>query len=291
MNWDGLLLVNKPAGFTSHSVVQMVKARLHVTKAGHLGTLDPLATGVFPVCLGKATRLTPFYMKADKCYLTAVRFGFFTTTDDREGEQEGPFRKPKFGEEQLKKAVQSFQGDFDQRPPIYSAKKVRGQPAHRLARKGMKPSLPIQKVTIHEITLATHDDDVATVFIHCSSGTYVRSIARELGIRLRTGAHVAELTRTKFGQFSLDQTCAPDDTDNKLLQCFVPMEKMLPQYPEMILEPEQVKKIATGSAISIDSQPTEDWVRMFNEKRSLIAFARVDLTGDSLRLQPKIVFS
>ena len=291
MNWDGLLLINKPAGVTSHSVVQAVKNRLRVSKAGHLGTLDPLATGVFPVCLGKATRLTPFYMKADKSYLTAVQFGFFTTTDDREGEQEGPFRKPRFTEEQLKKAVASFLGDFDQRPPIYSAKKVHGQPAHRLARRGITPSLPIQRVRIHEITLATHEEDIATVFIHCSSGTYVRSIARELGIRLRTGAHVAELTRTKFGQFSLDQTCSPDDLESKLLQCFVPVEKMLPQYPEMILDEELVKKVATGSAISVQSQPAEEWVRLFNENRSLIAFAKVDLTGELLRLQPKIVFA
>ena len=290
MNWDGLLLINKPADVTSHTVVQAVKGRLKAAKAGHLGTLDPLATGVFPVCLGKATRLSPFYMKADKCYLAAVRFGFFTTTDDREGEQEGPYRKVRFSVDQLRKALASFQGEYEQRPPIYSAKKIRGQPAHRLARKGMKPVIPLQKVTIHEISLVHFEKDVATIYIHCSSGTYVRSLARELGIRLRSGAHVQDLSRSRFGAFSLDQTCAPDAPENELIRSFVPVEKMLPDFPELVISDQLGKKITSGTSIELNEPLEHEWVRIFNQHKALLAFAHVESSESQFRLQPKIVF-
>lgn len=291
MNWDGLLLINKPPEVTSHTVVQSMKNRLNSSKAGHLGTLDPLATGVFPVCLGKATRLSHFYMKAEKCYLAAIRFGFFTTTDDREGEQEGPRRKVRFTQDQLRNAVASFLGDYDQKPPIYSAKKIHGQAAHRLARRGIKPVLPVQRVRIHDISLVHYDAEVATIYIHCSSGTYIRSIARELGIRLRNGAHVQDLSRTRFGAFSLDQTCAPDAQENQLIQSFIPVEKMLPNFPEIVINEHLGKKLTSGSMIEVE-QPIidQEWVRVFSPRKSLLAFAHVEPADGLTKLQPKIVF-
>lgn len=287
---DGLLLINKPQDLTSHTVVQGIKTRLKAEKAGHLGTLDPLATGVFPVCLGKATRLSTFYMKADKCYLAAIRFGFFTTTDDREGEQEGPGRKVRFTQDQLKNAVTSFLGDYDQKPPVYSAKKIHGQAAHRLARRGLKPVLPVQRVRIHEISLVHFDAEIATIYIHCSSGTYVRSIARELGIRLRCGAHVQDLSRTKFGLFSLDQTCAPDGSEAELKRAFIPVEKMLPQIPEIVINEQLGKKLTSGSSIQVDEAIQHEWVRVFSQRKLLLAFAQVEAGESLIKLQPKIVF-
>ncbi len=291
MNWDGLILINKPEGETSHTVVQAVKNRVKATKAGHLGTLDPMATGVFPVCMGKATRLTPFYMRADKCYITAIRFGFFTVTDDREGEQEGPYRKVDFSADQLKRVLSSFQGEYEQKPPIYSAKKIKGKPAHKLARRGLKPNLPTQKVTIHEITLIHFEKDLATIYIHCSSGTYVRAIARDLGMRLRCGAHVQELTRTRFGNFTMEQCIAPDLGTDKIQASFIPIERMLTDYPEVIINHELEKKISSGSAISVPQSFDNEWVRVFSEQKSLLALAHVEITGETQRLQPKIVFS
>jgi tRNA pseudouridine55 synthase len=291
MNWDGLVILNKSEGDTSHKIVQLVKERLKVSKAGHLGTLDPLATGVFPVCLGKATRLSHFYMKADKCYLTAIRFGFFTSTDDREGHQEGPFRKCEFSQEQLKTALATFQGEYDQRPPMYSAKKIKGQKAYHLARKGLKPNLPLQRVQIYEIKLIHFEKDIATVYIHCSSGTYVRSIARELGMRLRCGAHVHELTRTKFGNFTLDQACPPEVPIKELEACFIPLENMLNQFPELVINPELSRRILSGSAIQVNESFPEEWVRIFSEDKALLAIAQVLPQESSLRIQPKIVFN
>lgn len=291
MNWDGLILMNKPEGETSHTVVQAIKNKLKATKAGHLGTLDPMATGVFPVCLGKATRLTPFYMRADKCYLTAIRFGFFTVTDDREGEQEGPYRKVDFSSEQLKRVLSSFEGEYEQKPPVYSAKKIKGKPAHKLARKGVKVVLPTQKVQIYEATLIHFEKDIATIYIHCSSGTYVRSIARDLGMRLRCGAHVQELTRTRFGNFTMEQ-CVPLDTDaSKLRASFIPIEGMLTDYPEIIINSQLEKRISTGSSIIVPQNFDHEWVRVFSEQKSLLAVAHVEATGEKQLLQPKIVFA
>jgi tRNA pseudouridine55 synthase len=269
----------------------MMKIRCEAAKAGHLGTLDPLATGVFPVCLGKATRLTPFYMGADKCYLTAIKFGYFTSTDDREGDREGPVRKITFSSDQLKSVIATFQGDYDQKPPIYSAKKIHGQPAYRLARRGAKPEIPIQKVKIHEISMTHFERDTATVYIHCSSGTYVRSIARDLGAKMRSGAHVHELTRTKFGQFNLNQTCLPDAKMEALQASFIPVEEMLSHFPQLVIDDQLGKKLSTGSAIQVDRSFDQEWVRVFNQDHALLALAQV-LPGDtSQKLQPKIVFA
>jgi tRNA pseudouridine55 synthase len=289
MNWDGLLLVHKPSGETSHTIVQMVKTRLNAEKAGHLGTLDPIATGVFPVCLGKATRLSPFYMGADKSYFAEIRFGFFTNTDDREGKQEGPFTKPKFSARQLEEVVSSFQGEFHQKPPIFSAKKIQGKKAYDLARAGIRPDLPLQKVEIHEIRVMHFEKDTAVIYIHCGSGTYVRSITREIGTRLRCGAYVNELARTKFGQITLEECSTPDAAMDKLKKSFIPIENMLDQYPRIQVDTEQEKRIVNGSSIVVLEKYDGEWVRVFDPEDHLMAFARV-VSGEKTELQPRIVF-
>ena len=288
MNWDGLVLINKSAGETSHTIVQRVKERLKVEKAGHLGTLDPLATGVFPVCLGKATRLSPFYMGADKSYLAEIRFGFFTNTDDREGKQEGPFSKPRFSAGELEEVVSSFQGEFNQKPPIFSAKKIQGKRAYDLARQGIRPDLPLQKVKIHEIRVMHFEKDVAVIYIHCGSGTYVRSIAREIGMRLDCGAHVSELARTKFQSITLEECSGPDAPLEKLKTSFVPLANMLAEYPDFTVDLAQEKRILNGSSIAVEESYEKEWVKIFDPDRNLIAVARV-MVGGSTELQPRIV--
>jgi tRNA pseudouridine55 synthase len=289
MKWDGLILINKPAGDTSHTVVQKVKERLQVEKAGHLGTLDPIATGVFPVCLGKATRLSPFYMGAEKSYLAEIRFGFFTTTDDREGKQESTYMQPKFSREQLERVLSSFQGEFLQKPPIFSAKKIQGKKAYDLARKGIRPDLPLQKVKIFEIRLVHYDQGTAVIFIYCGSGTYVRSIAREIGIRLRCGAHVNELTRTKFNSFALEQCVAPDLAMEKLRPSFIPLCNMLNGFPEFTVDDSQGKRVLNGSSIAVEEKYDQDWVKLFDQKKQLLAIAHAH-AGEKTELKPRIVF-
>ena len=292
MNWDGLLLVNKPAGVTSHTVVQKVKERLEVSKAGHLGTLDPIATGLFPVCLGKATRLAHFYMKADKTYVTAIRFGFFTKTDDREGEQDGPSTKINFTSKDLQSTIAKFVGERNQKPPAYSAKKIKGKKAYELARKGVDPELPAQTVRIYEMRLLNFQDDTALVYISCSSGTYVRSLARELGMMLECGAHVHELERTRFGEFTLEQACSPLAPIDDMKRSFTAIERMLPQFPAVVVSGDQSKRIASGSTVQLDSGTlTGEWARVFSDNKSLLAFAQVESDAKTFRLLPKIVFA
>lgn len=291
MNWDGILLLNKPEGETSHTVVQAVRKRLKVERAGHLGTLDPIATGVFPMCIGKATRLATFYAKAEKAYLTAIRFGFSTTTDDREGEQEGQYRKPDFSEDQLRAAMGIFHGEYSQVPPVFSAKKIAGERAYKMARKGMKPVMPAQKVQIFEINLVHFESDIATVYIHCSSGTYVRSIARDLGRRMRCGAHVHELTRTRFGEFGLEQACEPEAPVKRLHDSLIPIEEMLPHFPKLAVSESEARRIMTGSAIDIEEHYDQEWVRVFGREGELLGLAQVIGPPEHQRLQPRIVFS
>jgi tRNA pseudouridine55 synthase len=291
MNWDGLLLINKPEGETSHTVVQTIKQRVQATKAGHLGTLDPLATGVFPVCLGKSTRLAPFYMGADKCYLAAIRFGFFTNTDDREGVPEGPRKSVSLRKEQLEKLVQSFIGEYNQKPPSFSAKKTKGKKAYELARKGITPELALQKVKIHDARLVDFRNDLAIIFIHCGSGTYVRSIARDLGTRLGCGGHVQNLQRTRFNQFTIEQTCKPDVPLEKLRSCFIPLSEMLSDLPELVLSAEESKRVVTGNTIGCEKKLEGEWCRIFNPERVLLAFGRCEQVSDGFRIHPKIVFS
>lgn len=287
MTWDGLLLVNKPTGATSHTIVQRIKKRLQVEKAGHLGTLDPLATGVFPVCVGKATRMATFYMGADKCYLTAVRFGYFTTTDDREGNQTSPVRRPDFTQDQLEEMLQTFQGDYRQKAPTFSAKKVGGQKAYEMARKGKPLDLPENTVHVHEIKLIHLENDIATIFIHCSSGTYVRSIARDLGMKFDCGAHVHELTRTKFNSFTVQESCDPDGPVSVLKSSFIPMERLLEQFPKVLLDTTQSTRILNGSSIRLDDAVDKPWVRLFGEDDRLLAMGQVQADQN---IQPKIVF-
>jgi tRNA pseudouridine55 synthase len=266
-----------------------VKQRLNVEKAGHLGTLDPIATGVFPVCLGKATRLTPFYLGAEKSNLAEIKFGFFKTTDDREGKQEGPFTRVRFNREQLDRVVGSFQGEFRQKPPIFSAKKIQGKRAYDLARQGIKPDLPLQTVTIHEIRLVHFEDNLAVIYIHCGTGTYVRSIARELGMRLRCGAHVNELTRSKFNDFTLEQCSSPGSPIEQMRQSFIPLPQMLSSYPALVVDELQRKRILNGSSIAVDSSYPSEWIKVFDQKKQLLAMAKVQ-AGERTELQPRIVF-
>lgn len=288
MNADGLLLINKPPAVTSHTTVQQAKNAFGATKAGHLGTLDPIATGVFPVCLGKATRLAPFYMKADKEYLASVRFGFFTNTDDREGEREGPFHKIRFSEEDLAKALSFFEGEYDQKPPNFSAKKLKGKKAYELARKGIRPDLPRQTVRIHEIRLITFEKERATILISCGSGTYIRSIARDLGTRLRCGAHVDELVRTRFHNFELKQCAPPDAPIPVLQQSFIPISSMLSHLPQMILDADGSKRVLSGSFVDVEASFQGEWVRLFSDERQFLGMAQVE-QNDKTRLQPRII--
>src|SRR5229473_446073 len=202
---DGALVINKPKGKTSHDVVDAVRHLAGFRQIGHLGTLDPLATGVLVLLLGRATRLVQFYAGRRKRYAAGFRFGFATDTYDSDGEAQGPDIAQVLDRAMLERFAKERIGRFAQTPPSFSAKKVKGRPAYELARKKQAVELKAVEVEIYEYKLKEIEDKIERFVIECSSGTYIRSLAHEMGEKLGCGAHLAEITRTAVGEFSLEQ--------------------------------------------------------------------------------------
>jgi len=203
--FDGILVVDKPSGRTSHDVVEAVRRLSGFRQIGHLGTLDPLATGVLVLALGRATRLARFYTGRRKRYACAVRFGFATDTYDADGEPLGPDSAPLLDAEEIARLAAKFVGSIEQTPPQYSAKKIHGRPAHELARKHKPVKLEPVNVEVYEFRLTSVEGAVARFVVECGAGTYIRSLADDLGKLHGANAHLAEITRTAVGEFTLDQ--------------------------------------------------------------------------------------
>lgn len=203
---DGLLIINKPAGMTSHDVVAQVRRILNERSVGHLGTLDPSATGVLPLVVGRFTRLANFYNDADKRYEGVIEFGLATDTYDAEGQPAGSRQPVSFSLEQLREAAGKFVGRIRQMPPPFSAKKIAGVPAYKLARKNKPVELQLKEVEVRELEILDFDGDRARFKAWVGSGTYLRSLAHDLGTALGPGAHLGQLTRTAVREFVLAET-------------------------------------------------------------------------------------
>lgn len=234
---DGVIVVDKPEGWTSHDVVNKMRRLANTKKVGHLGTLDPIATGVLPLVIGRATRLAQFFTRHDKIYEAILRFGFSTDTYDRAGVPTSPEAPPQsLNPEILEPLLGRFRGKFLQTPPQVSAKKVAGVPAYRLARRNIEVDLAPVEVEIHELTLLWAGGDEASLRVHCSAGTYLRSIAHELGRDLGCGAHLKELRRTASGDFAFDQARSIDKLQamsvaGTLAEALIPSAQLLPEIP------------------------------------------------------------
>jgi tRNA pseudouridine55 synthase len=227
----GVLVVDKPEGPTSHDVVDAVRRALRVRHVGHTGTLDPLATGVLPVCVGKATRLARFLGGGDKTYRATVRLGFATTTDDRLGEPLGPVREATVDTAAVESALATLRASRVQLPPVFSAKHVEGRRAHELAREGRDvPRQPVA-VTFHFLDLLERRRDELTIEVRCSPGTYVRALARDLGDALGVGAHLTALRRTRSGAFGLEQALSLDAVEADGARSLIPLGGLLPEMP------------------------------------------------------------
>ena len=214
---DGILIIDKPAGITSHDVVSRVRRILKTKRVGHTGTLDPFATGVMVILVGQATRLAQFFDKDEKEYEATVKFGFETDTGDRTGTRRDdpatPGRSEAVTTQEIENALSDFRGDIEQMPPMYSAKKVDGKKLYELARKGETIERKPIKVSIHDlelITSANHesrsDIDTVRIRVACSAGTYIRTLAEDIGRKLGVGAHLTELRRTRAGKFAIGQS-------------------------------------------------------------------------------------
>jgi tRNA pseudouridine55 synthase len=229
----GVLVVDKPAGPTSHDIVNRVRVVLGTRRAGHTGTLDPFATGVLPVCLGKATRLVRFLTQGDKVYRATVRLGFATTTDDLMGEPLGAPRPVSFPPGVLADAIRGLTGTFDQVPPAFSAKRVEGRRLYERAREGEAVPRTVARVTVHSLDVLAAEGDRLEVEVVCSPGTYVRALARDLGEALGSGAHLTALRRLRSGAFGLEQAVPGDGLSGSARGRVLPLSALLTDLPEV----------------------------------------------------------
>jgi len=296
---DGILVINKPSERTSHDVVESVRRLVGFRGIGHLGTLDPLATGVLVVALGRATRLARFYTGRRKRYTCAVRFGFETDTYDADGEALGPDTAPTLNSEEIAAHAAQFLGKIQQVPPAYSAKKIHGRPAHELARKNEPVKLEPVEVEVFEFLPTSVEGSVARFTVECGAGTYIRSLAYDLGKLQGSGAHLAEITRTAVGEFTLDDARSlaqleQDAKGGRLLERVIPLEKLLTDLPRTTVLPIVEKRVRHGAKFNItlaqiqpglaneaQNAPAQldsgDWkpsrLRVFNQQGQLIAIA------------------
>lgn len=282
---DGVVVVNKPEGWTSHDVVSKLRGIFGTRRAGHLGTLDPIATGVLPVMIGQATRLAQFFEKSDKSYETVVRFGFATTTYDRAGEPCGPVTEPSIAAEQIEACLPSMRGRIEQIPPPVSAKKIGGVPAYKLARKNAPVELPPVTVTVYELTLLGVEGTRARLRIRCSAGTYVRAIAHRLGLLLGCGAHVESLVRTASGPFEIGQAVTIERLQElkdagKLGEATIPAAQLLPEFPVVLVDEGAVTHIRQGRDFTVSAfraNAGAEHVKAVAHDGRLVAIGRIAL--------------
>ena len=275
---NGLLILDKPSGLTSHDVVAIVRRATGERSIGHLGTLDPMATGVLPLLLGKYTRLAQFFGQAEKVYTGTIRFGFATDTFDADGEPAASPVSLTYSLEELRALAVRFHGAVDQVPPIYSAKKINGVPAHKLARAGKDVPVKPARIFIHNFELTGLDGDLATFNMHVSAGGYVRSVAHELGLLAGCGAHLASLRRTRAGDFSLDQAITLDDLKSLSIadiESRIPHPRtLIPTMPSVIVDEQTAGRIRNGMQVNVAEFSPAPQIKLFSAPRDLLAIAQ-----------------
>ena len=282
---DGVIVVDKPEGWTSHDVVNKVRRIARIRKVGHLGTLDPLATGVLPLVTGRATRLAQFYTRSDKIYEGIVRFGWSTTTYDRDGEPICEKTAPRFDAAQLEGYLEQLRGEFLQTPPPVSAKKVDGHRAYELARKDVAVELEPVKVQVYELLLLDMQGADVRLRAHCSGGTYMRSIAHDLGRLAGCGAHLAELRRLASGEFEIAQARTIPQLEalaasERLWDALVPAAQMVPGFPAVFVDDLTVAQIRNGRdfrASPFRAHSAARYVKAVNRREELIAIGEAVL--------------
>jgi tRNA pseudouridine55 synthase len=275
---NGVLVIDKPAGLTSHDVVNRVRRLLGQRAVGHLGTLDPLATGVLPLVVGNLTRLAQFYLSTEKSYQGTIRFGFATDTYDSDGEPVGPVQSVEVTLEQVRDLASKFRGVIEQVPPPFSAKKIHGVPAYKLARKKKEFSLQPVRVEIKEFEILSCEGSDAVFRATVASGTYMRTVAHDLGREVGCGAHLASLRRTRVAEFTAEDSLTLEQVaeaarSRNAEELFVHPRKLLPQMPSVTANDEAAALIRSGRALNLPEMSRSKQVKVFYGQRELIAIA------------------
>jgi tRNA pseudouridine55 synthase len=277
---NGLLVLDKPAGMTSHDVVDIVRRATAERSVGHLGTLDPMATGVLPLLLGSYTRLAQYFSTAEKSYEGTIRFGFATDTYDAEGAPAAAPRTLAQSLDELRTLASRFRGEMQQTPPVFSAKKINGVPAHKLARAGKPVDVKAATIRIHHFELLSLEADTASFIIQVSAGGYVRSVAHDLGALAGCGAHLATLRRTQAGPFTLEHAIALDElksfagTPAAIQQRLPHPRTLLPQMPCVTVDEQTAGRIRNGMQVNLPEFSSAEIVKVFTSPTDLVALVR-----------------
>ena len=317
---NGILILDKPAGVTSNFALQKVKRIFGAAKAGHTGSLDPLATGVLPLCFGEATKFSQYLLDSNKRYVVRAKLGVATDTGDFDGKiiEEKPV--PELDEADLRKVISDFEGDIEQIPPMFSALKHQGQPLYKLAREGVEVERKPRKVTLFSIVLLSFSDDELELDVSCSKGTYIRTLIEDIGKVLGCGAHVTVLRRTEAGPYCLGQSISFDnidellqvnlDPDNSIEQSFstalldnkqsslhdyenldsllLPIWSAISDWPEVILPENTAYYLRQGQAVKVPEAPVEGWVRLSQENECFLGVGQI---LDDGRIAPRRLVS
>jgi len=291
----GFIVIDKPEGITSHEVVRVVRSHLPVKKVGHLGTLDPMATGVLPLALGGATRLVQFLMKGRKIYQGTIQLGFSTDTYDRLGQPTSEFQRPRFSQCQLEAVTERMRGEQLQTPPAFSAKKLDGRRAYHLARRGLKVKIPPQRINIEEFRVWGAGSNSLEFEVHCSPGTYVRSLAHDLGRKLACGAHLSRLRRLASGKFTLKMSLNLDRflIKEDWLSSLLSTNSMLDDIPSICVSQKAQEHFVHGRPFKILglTRPSIPWpyIRILSRSGQLLGLAEGKLQMDSVEDKSRIV--
>ena len=288
---NGVLIIDKPAGLTSHDVVNRVRRVLNQRAVGHLGTLDPMATGILPLVTGNFTRLAQFYVASEKAYEGVIRFGFSTDTYDAEGEPTSEPQSVTLTSDQVEQVAAGFRGIVSQMPPPFSAKKIQGVPAYKLARKQKEVILQPVQVEIKEFAIVSVEGERVKFRARVASGTYMRSVAHDMGRALGCGAHLESLRRTAVAEFTLEDAVTLDqlsaagggtnaddlpgnqDSSSRMEQFFMHPRKVLPQFPCVTADEMSAARILSGRTVNLPDLSRARQVKVFSGQRELLAIA------------------
>jgi tRNA pseudouridine55 synthase len=294
---SGVLVIDKPVGMTSHDVVQAIRNGTGLRRAGHTGTLDPRASGVLVILVGPAVRLSEYVSASDKRYQAIIRMGGSTDTFDAEGKVTKSDVPVNVTEAQFEEALKTFVGEIEQTPPPYSAVKVQGRKAYEMARKGEEVDLAPRKITVHHLEVLEWAPPEAVIDVHCSSGTYVRSLANDLGVKLGCGAYLVGLRRTKSGRFSLRDAIPLRKLQEAFqagnwYQYLIPAAEALGDWPAVELNPDEVEGVRHGHRVKAKEADTQNTkVRGVSTQGELVALLELVINEDgSSEWQPKKVF-
>ncbi|GAB4391690.1 MAG: tRNA pseudouridine(55) synthase TruB [Gammaproteobacteria bacterium] len=279
----GLLLLDKPSGISSNAALQKVKRILALRKAGHTGSLDPLATGMLPICIGEATKFAQYLLDSDKYYQTTLHLGITTTTGDAEGEitSEQSYQLDKT---KLTQVLPRFTGKIKQQPPMFSAIKQQGQPLYKLARQGIAVDRVVRVVTIHKLQLLAHTANTITLYVHCSKGTYIRSLAEDIGKALGCGAYVSALRRLQVYDFKAEQMIQLPTLQAQRLplrQWVLPIDLALQHLPAVTISPQMHQLLRIGQAITLVAKRRyeQGLARLYNSAQQFLGIVEITPEG------------